>query len=187
MRVPSGQVVVQLRVVLEEVHPVVWRRLLVPGGVRLPRLHQMLQVALGWTDSHLHQFRVGEVLWGMHFDDWPDEELDEATVTVAGALGSARRFFYDYDFGDGWEHQVVVEDRWSGGRGLKHAVCLAGERSCPPEDVGGPPGYADLLRVLADPGDVEHEHLVSWSGGGFDPGRFDLIGVNVGLQRLGVR
>ena len=187
MPVAPGQVVFQLRVVLEEVRPVVWRRLLVPGGARLPRFHEMLQVALGWTDSHLHQFRIEEVLWGMHFDDWPDEELDEATVTVVGALGATRRFFYDYDFGDGWGHEVVVEDRWSGGRGLKHAVCLAGERSCPPEDVGGPSGYADLLAVLADPSDAEHAQMVMWSGGDFDPGRFDLIGVNVGLQRLGVR
>lgn len=101
----------QLRVSLEEVRPVIWRRLLVPGGVRLPRFHEMLQAALGWTDSHLHQFRIGGALWGMRFEDWPDEEQDEATVTVTGAVGATRRFFYDYDFGDGWEHEVVVEDR----------------------------------------------------------------------------
>jgi len=187
MPVPPGQVVLQLRVVLEDIRPAIWRRLLVPGGVRLPRFHQMLQAAMGWTDSHLHQFRIDGVLWGMHFDDWSDDELDEATVTVAGAVGPSRRFVYDYDFGDSWEHEVVVEDRWSGGRGLKHAVCLAGERSCPPEDVGGVPGYADLLRVLADPADAEHEHLRTWSGGDFDPDRFDLIGTNIDLQRLGVR
>ena len=187
MAVPRGQGVFQLRVSLEEVRPVIWRRLLVPGGVRLPRFHDMLQLALGWSDSHLHQFRVDGVLWGMQFDDWPDEERDEATVTVTEAVGATRRFFYDYDFGDGWEHEVVVENRWSGRLGLKHAVCLDGERSVPPEDVGGPGGYADLLRVLADPADEEHEHLVSWSGGDFDADRFDLIATNVALQRLGVR
>jgi hypothetical protein len=187
MAVPPGQVVLQLRVVLEGVHPVVWRRLLVPGGVRLPKFHLMLQAALGWTDSHLHQFRVDGVLWGMHFDDWPDEERDEATVTVAGAVGSTKRFFYDYDLGDGWEHEVVVEDLWQGRQGLKHAVCLAGEQSCPPEDVGGPPGYADLLRVLEDPSDEEHEHLKLWSGAGFDPEHFDLVEKNIALQRIAPR
>lgn len=187
MPVPPGQVVLQVRVTLEGVGPVIWRRLLVPGGVRLPRLHQMLQAAMGWTDSHLHQFRIDGVLWGMHFDDWSDDELDEATVTVAGAVGATRRFFYDYDFGDGWVHEVVVEDRWSGGRGLKQAVCLAGERACPPEDVGGVPGYAEFLRVLADPDDREHAQMLRWVGGEFDADRFDLIAANIALQRVAVR
>lgn len=187
MPVPPGQVVLQLRVAVLEVRPVVWRRLLVPGGVRLAKFHLMLQAGLGWTDSHLHQFRIDGVLWGMHFDDWPDEELDEATVTVAGAVGSSRRFFYDYDFGDGWEHEIVVESRWRGPLGLKHAVCLDGARSCPPEDVGGPHGYADLLRVLGDPSDEEHEHFTLWAGADFDPERFDLMQRNIALQRIAVR
>ncbi len=159
----------QLRVTLEDVRPAVWRRVLVPGGVRLSRFHQMLQAAMGWTDSHLHQFRIDGVLWGKQFDEWRERERDETTVTVGRAIGATQRFFYDYDFGDSWEHEILVEDRWTGGRGLKHAVCLAGERSCPPEDVGGVPGYERLLRVLADPTDEEHEFLVAWSGGDFDP------------------
>lgn len=184
---PRGQVVLQVRVALLEIRPVVWRRFLVPGGVRLPKLHLMLQAGLGWTDSHLHQFRIDGQLWGMHFDDWSDDELDEATVTVAGAVGSSRRFFYDYDFGDGWEHEVVVEDRWRGPQGLKHAVCLAGERSCPPEDVGGPPGYEDLLRVLGDPTDEEYERFTMWAGADFDPLHFDLVARNIALQRVALR
>ena len=123
----------------------------------------------------------------MHFDDWPDEELDEATITVGRAVGTGRRFFYDYDFGDDWNHEVVVEDRFSGPVGLKHAVCLDGQRRCPPEDVGGVPGYEDLLRVLADPNDEEHEHLLSWSGGDFAPEDFSVIATNIGLQRLALR
>ncbi len=136
MPVPPGQVVVQLRVTLEDIRPVIWRRLLVPGGVRLPRFHRMLQVAMGWTDSHLHQFGIGERLWGMQFEDHPGDEMDEETVTVTGAISGVRRFFYDYDFGDGWSHEVVVEDVARLDRGLKHAVCLDGQRACPP-DVRG--------------------------------------------------
>ena len=177
----------QLRIALEEVRPVVWRRLLVPGGVRLNRLHEMFQAAMGWTDSHLHQFRVGDKLYGAQFDDYPDEELDEKTVTVIGAVGKVRCFFYDYDFGDGWEHEVVVEEVTSWPQGLRYAVCMDGERACPPEDVGGPGGYDDFLRVLADPGHEEFEHLNAWSGGRFDPEEFSLVARNIALQRVAIR
>ncbi len=102
-------------------------------------------------------------------------------------LGRRDGFFYDYDFGDGWEHEIVVESRWRGPLGLKHAVCLDGARSCPPEDVGGPHGYADLLRVLGDPSDEEHEHFTLWAGADFDPERFDLMQRNIALQRIAVR
>ena len=176
-----------MRIALEEVRPVVWRRLLVPGGARLNRLHEMFQAAMGWTDSHLHQFRIGDALYGAQFDDYPDEELDEKSVTVIGAVGEVRRFFYDYDFGDGWEHEVVVEDVTCWPLGLKHAVCVAGERACPPEDVGGPGGYDDFLRVLDDATHEEFEHLNAWSGGNFDPEEFSLVARNIALQRVAIR
>ena len=170
-----GQRVLQLRITLEEIRPVIWRRVLVPGRVRLNRLHDMFQAAMGWTDSHLHQFRVDGALYGMQLDEYPEEELDETAFTVIGAVGKVRRFFYDYDFGDDWNHEVVVEEVTSWPSGLKHAVCLDGQRACPPEDVGGTPGYAEFLEVLADPDHEEHEHyggLVGW--------RFRSRGVLVG-------
>ncbi len=182
-----GQRVLQLRVTLEEVRPVVWRRLLVPGGVRLNRLSEMLLAGMGWTNSHLHQFRIGYALYGMQFDEYPENELDEKSVTVIGAVGKVRRFFYDYDFGDGWEHEVVVEDITSWPYGLKHAVCVDGERACPPEDVGGPGGYDDFVRVLADPSHEDFEHFNAWSGGDFDPEEFSLAARNIALQRVAVR
>lgn len=176
-----------MRIALEEVRPVIWRRLLVPGSVRLNRLHEMLNVAMGWTDSHLHQFRVEGALYGMQFDEYPDEELDEAAFTVVGAVGKVRRFFYDYDFGDDWKHEVVVEEVSSWPWGLKHAVCLGGERACPPEDVGGVPGFEEFLEALADPDHEDHERFVVWSGGDYDPESFSLVGTNIALQRLRVR
>ena len=117
----------------------VWRRLLVPGGVRLPRLHGMFQAVMGWTDSHLHQFRINDSIYGMQGDDYPDDELDEASVTVIGALRGVRRFFYDYDFGDDWNHEVVVEDLTTTTLGLKHGVCLDGQRACPARTWVGRP------------------------------------------------
>lgn len=172
----------QLRLTLEDVTPTVWRRLLVPGSVRLNKLHSMFQAAMGWEGYHLHCFEIGEARFGMHFDDFPEDELDEKEVTVLRAIGAARRFFYEYDFGDGWRHEVVVESLSRLPRGLKFGVCIDGQNACPPEDCGGPSGYADLLDVLADPAHDEYEHMRGWVGGPFDASEFDVAFANARLQ-----
>ena len=187
MPTPSGQAAFQLRIQLEDIKPVVWRRLLVPGSVRLSKLHDMFQVAMGWTNSHLHSFKVGDVSYGMNLeDDWDDEldEVDEKTVTVLQATRGHRRFRYVYDFGDNWRHDVVIEDEIHSPHGLKFAVCVEGQNACPPEDCGGTGGFAELLEVLADPSNEEHEHYLGWVGGIFDPTAFDLVSVNAELQRV---
>jgi hypothetical protein len=109
----------QLRIMLEDVHPAVWRRLLVPGSVRLDKLHRMFQAAMGWEDRHLHSFHVGDALFGSQFDDYPDDELDEKSITVVRAVGGQRRFAYEYDFGDSCGHEVVVEASWRMPGGLE--------------------------------------------------------------------
>ena len=174
----------QVRITLEKVVPTVWRRLLVPGAVRLGKLHRIFQAAMGWTDSHLHAFTMGDQRYGMHFDDYPEDEIDENEVSVLKAVGERRRFSYEYDFGDSWEHTAVVEDVTRRTRGLKYAVCIDGQNACPPEDCGGAGGYAELLESLADPGHRDHEHAVRWVGGSFDPESFDLVSANVALQQL---
>jgi hypothetical protein len=176
--------VFQLRVQLQELSPVVWRRLLVPGSIRLDKLNLMLQAAMGWTNSHLHCFRIGELTYGMQFDDNPLDELDETALSVTQALKDQRRFVYEYDFGDSWEHDVVVEDRSSRRLGLKFAVCLDGQNACPPEDCGGVSGYREMLRSLADPADEEHDSYLAWLGDLFDPAHFDLAEANAALQRV---
>jgi hypothetical protein len=182
--VPPGQAVLALRVTLEDVRPLVWRRLLVPGSVRLDKLHGMLQAAMGWEDYHLHSFQVGDARFGMQFDDYPDDELDEKSVTVLRAVGDERRFFYEYDFGDSWGHEIVVESLSRLPLGLKFGVCVDGQNACPPEDCGGAGGYADLLDVLGDPEHDEYEHMRSWVGGSFDPTEFDVALVNARLQAV---
>jgi len=180
----SRNSVLQLRVTLEDVDPPVWRRLLVPGSVRLDKLHRMLQAAMGWGDSHLHCFQIGESRFGMQADDYPEDELDETDVTVVAAIGEATRFSYEYDFGDGWDHEVLVERRWRMAIGLKFGVCLDGANACPPEDCGGSGGYARLLEVLADPNHEEHEELAGWVGGRFDASEFDVGLANALLQTV---
>lgn len=180
----SEHQVLQLRIALERVEPAVWRRLLVPGAVRLDTLHSIFQVTMGWTDSHLHDFTIGDRSYGTLFDDPPEDEIDETAVTVADAVGEHDRFRYEYDFGDSWDHEVVVEDVVQTPQVLKHAVCLDGERACPPENCGGASSYAKLLEVLTDPEHEQHDFLMEQVGEGFDPTAFDVVSVNVALQHL---
>ncbi len=182
---PTAPTVLQLRINLEEVDPAIWRRLLVPAGIRLDKLHDIIQVAMGWTDSHLHAFTIGSKRYGMHLDDFAEGELDEKKFTVLKAVGSERRFRYEYDFGDDWQHQVVVEEVIKVPAELPFAVCLDGQRTCPPEDCGGPYGYANLLNAIEDPGHEEHDEYIEWVGDDFEPEEFDLATTNVILQHLG--
>jgi hypothetical protein len=147
---------VRLQVTLREVVPRVQRVIDVPAGITLDELHEVLQVALGWTDSHLHQFRTDDAVYSIPFEEWADEEVDER----GGRLSALpTRFVYAYDLGDNWQHDVQVL-----GTGGDQPGCVSGEGSCPPEDCGGPGGYADLLDALADPGNPDHEVMRTWVG-----------------------
>jgi Plasmid pRiA4b ORF-3-like protein len=140
---------------------------------------------MGWTNTHLHSFEVGNVIYGMASEDGLDEdEVDEATVTVLPVLQGVRHFRYVYDFGDDWRHDVAVESELRSRGTLKSAVCIDGENACPPEDCGGPHGYERLRRALANPQHEEHKDYLDWVGSAFDPGAFDLVAVNAELQRL---
>ena len=117
-------------------------------------------------------------------DDYPEEELPENEVTLLDVVDGVERFTYEYDYGDSWDHEIIVEDLWRVPLGLKSGVCIGGENACPPEDVGGPHGYAEFVQVLADPDHPEHDRMVEWSGGSFDPARFDLALANARLQAV---
>jgi hypothetical protein len=185
MPTPPEQLTLQMYVKLDEVTPTVWRRILVPTSVRMARLHDMIQAAMGWTNSHLHAFTVGDARFGMCFDDYPEGEIDEQTVTVLQALLGRKQFTYEYDFGDGWEHTITIETEFRTPHALKFALCLAGENACPPEDSGGPGGFEYFLEALADPKHDEHENYVRWNDGvTFERSAFDLVEVNARLQKV---
>jgi hypothetical protein len=147
---------VRLRVTMRDVVPRVERVIDVPAMITLDELHEVLQVALGWTNSHLHQFRTDVAVYTIPFEDWSDEEIDERGVRLSTL---PTHFSYAYDFGDGWQHDIEVLGAGDGRPG-----CMAGAGACPPEDCGGPGGYADLLEVLADPRHPEHESMRAWVG-----------------------
>lgn len=174
-----------LRIALHEVKPLVWRRFVVPADIQLPRLHKVIQAVMGWEDSHLHQFDFGGTTYGVLDDEFPDDRtLSEKGVRLSKALGSGTEFEYQYDFGDNWQHRIVVEAMGAPDLLLTLPVCLVGENACPPEDVGGVTGYAEFREALADPKHDQHKDYLAWVGGVFDPTGFDVNAVNAKLWAI---
>nr|MBP7908442.1 plasmid pRiA4b ORF-3 family protein [Pseudomonadales bacterium] len=186
LRKPTA--LLQLRIELDSVRPRVWRVIQVPESIPMERLHRVIQIAMGWQETHLHEFIIGKLRYGTpdpEFDA-PGSVISEKGVALAKALGSGRRFRYTYDFGDDWGHTLTVEERGAGSEIPPQARCLAGENACPPEDVGGPPGYAHFLEAIADPSHEAHRDMLDWCGGGFDARKFEVGSVNRKLKRLRV-
>ena len=172
-----------MNITVDGIRPPIWRRVVVAGDVTLAHLHDVLQVAMGWEGCHLHSSWIDGVRYGTADMDLDLDEVDESKLSVAEAFAATRRGVDEHDFGDSWEHQLLVEKT---DVPLPHGVaaCIAGKRACPPEDCGGIWGYADLLEALADPAHEEHEELLEWAGEDFDPEAFELEAVNARLARL---
>lgn len=182
----AGPAILQLKISLLGVSkPPVWRRVLVPATLRLDRLHNVIQAAMGWTDTHLHAFEANGVNYGP-----PNPELehaDERRTAIGELLGrSGDRIRYVYDFGDHWQHEIVHEKVLPDDPARRCPACLAGRGRRPPEDCGGPWGYADLRQTLADPTHEEHTGMLEWLGietaAEFDPHAFDADEVNLVLR-----
>jgi hypothetical protein len=179
-----ARAVYQLKVTLEGVSPPVWRRLLIPGGYTLDRVHRAIQYGMGWHDCHLHSFEAAGVQYG---EPDPDGELaldDELDFRLDAVAAKGDRLRYTYDFGDWWEHEIEVEDVSPADPEQRYPRCLAGEGACPPEDVGGPDGYAEFLEALVDEQHPEHPAMREWIGGVFDPHLFDPGRATTLLRRL---
>jgi hypothetical protein len=175
----------QLKITIQEIRPPIWRRVRVPRRMSLEALHRVIQIAFGWTNSHLHEFKIGETRYGQPDELSELEMLDERRVSVADALGKkTKRFVYTYDFGDDWRHEVVVEKVEPAGPGEDRAVCLGGKRHGPPEDCGGPWGYVEFLEAIHDPRHEQHGEMLEWIGGGFNPEAFDLAAVSKRLAAV---
>lgn len=177
----------QLKIELQDVRPKVWRRVLVPSTVRLSKLHVILLRAMGWDGGHLHEFEFAQGRYGIPDPDWPDESVDdESKVTLTKALGGSSTFAWTYDFGDNWTHKIHVErvNDMPAELKLQSPMCLAGSGACPPEDVGGAPGYAEFLRAIADPEHPQHDDMTEWIGGPFDPEAFNVQEVQDRLYEI---
>lgn len=175
-----------LKVELDEVTPRVWRKMFVPGSITLDRLHHVLQVVMGWSDAHAHSFTINN----QEFTASPEGFGDVVeTGVVLGLLlhAAGAQFKYTYDVGDDWRHTVTLDSiEKDADRPATFVACLGGAGRCPPEDVGGPEGYAEFLRVMGDPRHPEHETYLEWAGGPFDPNEFDAAKANSSLANLGL-
>jgi Plasmid pRiA4b ORF-3-like protein len=187
----SAVPVYQLKVVLLGSKPQIWRRLQVPGNANLGWLHAVLQIALGWTNSHLHHFLTAEARYAnphenddLGFDTTPDRDENKFTLMqIAPEQGMI--IAYEYDFGDSWEHELIVEKILPPDPAKATAAfCLDGARACPPEDCGGVWGYAELLKALKNPKHPEHRNMKEWIGGAFDAEAFDRAYINLWLSKL---
>lgn len=178
----------QLKVTLLGTSPPIWRRLLVSAELTLAQFHDVLQTAMGWEDGHMHEFSVGQRRFRRpdpedRFLGLPSVE-DERTVRLSGILARVgSKVIYTYDFGDTWEHGIVLEKRVPVDPTVTYPVCTGGQFACPPEDCGGVPGYYDLVEALSDPNHERHEEMLDWIGD-FDPEGFSVDDVNRKLTPL---
>jgi len=176
----------QLKVTLLGTRPPVWRRLIVPADATLDEVHWIIQVAMPWQNSHLHQFHDTDRTTRYSDPEFELEEVeDESGVRVRQVLREPKdRITYEYDFGDSWEHLIQLEKILPPrDDGKRRAECTGGKRAAPPDDVGGVWGYADFVEAIQDPDHERHEELLEWIGGEFDPEAFDSAEVNRWLKK----
>lgn len=180
----------QLKVTLEDTEPPIWRRLVVPSELTLVELHAVLQLAMGWTNSHLHAFRVGQARFELPAPEpgWVDGDQDAADERLARLSevvpDPKARFSYEYDFGDSWEHKIVVEKAVSAEPGVAYPRVVDGALACPPEDVGGVGGYYEFLAAMADRRHPRHKELREWHRRPFAAEAFDAAPINRCLDAL---
>ena len=179
-----GDPVLQVRITLRDVDdPPVWRQVLIPAAYPLSRVHRVIQAAMGWENCHMHAFQIGKASYGSD----PDGELGYADETKARLADVARvrtRMSYEYDFGDSWEHELVVEARAVAEDGKLYPACIAGQGACPPEDSGGVWGFEQLKEILAGPDGAERDEMREWAGDDYDPARFDLAAANAAVAAV---
>ena len=178
----------QIKVTLDDTRPPIWRRILVPGNTTLLKLHDILQIVMGWEDYHLHMFTIEGFIYGDPADDEYGDlgTIDEANYKLSKVIHrEGQRLSYEYDFGDSWDHTLLVEKILPLQEGIHYPLCLKGKRACPPEDVGGVWGYENFLEAIRDPDHNEHEEYLAWMGGEFDPEAFDPEEINIQLRRMG--
>jgi pRiA4b ORF-3-like protein len=162
---PAHNVIVQIKIKLLGVtKPPVWRRVQLRADTRLDQLHEILQAALGWENYHLHAFSFGEEQFGPRDPELMLDFSDERKVTLGELTDIGARFRYTYDFGDNWEHEILVEDLLDPDPDTHYPILVAAKGACPPEDCGSPWGYADLKDILADPSHNEHQEMLEWLG-----------------------
>ena len=183
----SSEQIVQLSIALDDVMPKVTRVVEMPYSIRLDALHLVIQAAMGWTNSHLYMFTARGASWGEPDPDFDFNDLLPASRTRLSDLVAdtgARSFKYTYDFGDDWRHTVKIGKIAPAFPGIDYPFLLGATGRCPPEDIGGVPGYIECLAALRDPGHPRHAEFANWPGTGFDPAVVDNTLIDEALAAL---
>jgi hypothetical protein len=185
----NAKTLFQFKITLKELHPSIWRRIQV-ADCTLDKLHEHIQTAMGWTNSHLHHFKINDVLYAdpllmeENFEDMGYRDSTSTTLSeIVPQTGKRFRFEYEYDFGDSWEHEVLFEGLVPIEPGKRYPLCLEGARACPPEDVGGIGGYDEFLQAVADPEHDRYEEFREWAGGSFDAEAFDPVRATKRMEK----
>ena len=175
--------VFQLKITLNHIKPPIWRRVLVDSDIKLPDLHKIIQTVMGWTNSHLHQFIIGNRYYSLPDDESFCEAVDYRRIKLDSLFNTPKsKFIYEYDFGDGWEHSIVIEKILPREKNTYYPICIDGKRSCPPEDCGGTFGYENLITIINNPEHEEYDEMMEWLGDYFDPKEFNIDEVNEFLR-----
>ena len=186
--IPASERLYQFKITLKGITPPIWRRIQVKNCT-LDKLHERIQTAMGWTNSHLHDFKIAGRSYGdplLLDENFEEFDYADSTTTklsdILPTTGNQFRFEYQYDFGDSWHHEVLFEGCVRAEQGKRYPVCVEGERACPPEDVGGVPGYQEYLEAMADSDHERHEEFRRWRGP-FDPEAFDAVKATKRMHR----
>jgi hypothetical protein len=181
--------VYQFKITLMESKPPIWRRIQV-GDCSLDKLHEHIQTSMGWTNSHMNHFLIDDTRYGdpmLVQENFEEMQYQDSTTTMLSEIlpetGKRFSFEYEYDFGDGWMHEVLFEGRLKADPAETYPICLEGERACPPEDVGGVWGYADFVEAISDPENEQHRELLQWAGGKFDPEAFKPLAATRRMKK----
>ncbi|OGV99380.1 MAG: hypothetical protein A2Z59_03005 [Nitrospinae bacterium RIFCSPLOWO2_02_39_17] len=179
----------QIKIILSGSKPPIWRRFLIESNENLYKLHQVTQVVMGWTNSHMHQYRQNKLYYGTpgkeSESDFGFKTLDEKKYKINQVMDKPRtKIIYEYDFGDSWDHDLILEKTLTKDEKFNYPICLDGAMACPPEDCGGLGGYYNLLDIIKNPEHEEHEEMMEWLGGEFNPGEFDLESINKILKKI---
>ncbi len=177
----------QVQISLKGFKPKIWRRLLIPSDLLLSDFHKIIQTSMGWTNSHLHQFIKNKTFYTRKMADddlWYEmNNVDYQNMKVSDLLKKEKeKINYEYDFGDSWEHEIILEKVLPNDQKTQLPVCVTGKMNCPPEDCGGVWGYADMLEILTQPDHEEYESYLEWLGEKFDPEYFDKNEINEMLK-----
>ena len=181
----------QIKISIMEIQPAIWRRIRIPGNITFQQLHQIIQAAFGWLDYHLYKFRFDKTIITIPDDDYaPGElfgedtvELDSKSITINNYFDTFNSCEYEYDFGDSWLHEIIVEKRLKDNKKIDTPECIGGARTRPPEDVGGTNGYEDFIKIIKNKKNPEREDMLSWAekdtrGYIYDPDYFNINEVN---------